>query len=121
MRDYRKLEIWQLGRRVAVNCYKSTAEFPKSEQFGLVSQIRRAAVSIPANIAEGAGRDSEAEMLRFVRVALGSLNEVETLLLIGSDLDFMNDSAFAQLEDQTRDLGVRIRNLANKIERDIQR
>ena len=87
----------------------------------MTSQIRRAAVSIPTNIAEGCGRDSDAEMLRFLRIALGSLNEVETLFEIASDLEFMNETSYRKIEDTARDLGVRLRNLTSKVESDLKR
>jgi four helix bundle protein len=120
MRDYRKLEVWQSARKFAVACYRSTSIFPKEELFNLTSQIRRAAVSIAANIAEGSGRDSDAEFLRFLRIALGSLNEVETLLTISFDLEILSDEELDSVENLARDLGVRLRNLAQKIETDLE-
>lgn len=119
MRDYRKLEVWRLGRELAVLCYRLTDSFPREEQFGLISQIRRAAVSIPANIAEGAGRDSAGEFLRFLRISLGSLNETETLFMIASDLEMIPSEEMIGFEDRARDLGVRLRNLALKVESDL--
>lgn len=116
MRDFRKLEVWQLGRRFATLCYEATTSFPKEEAFGLTSQIRRAAVSIPANIAEGVGRDSDVELLRFLRYSLGSLNEVETLFAISGDLNYLGQERASELERSATDLGVRLRNLARKLE-----
>ncbi len=118
MRDYRNLEVWKQGKLLAVTCYQATQRFPKEELYGLVSQIRRAAVSIPANIAEGAGRESEQEMVRFLRIALGSLNELETLMEIGFDMNMLESSTNDELEHQTRDLGVKLRNLVRRIESD---
>lgn len=92
-----------MGKQLAVACYEATQRFPKEELYGLVSQIRRAAVSIPANIAEGAGRESEQEMVRFLRIALGSLNELETLLDIGFDMKMLDSSSSEEIERQTRD------------------
>jgi len=119
MRDYRKLEVWRLGRGFAVACYRHTHGFPREEQFNLTSQIRRAAVSIPANVAEGSGRDSDAELLRFLRISIGSLNEVETLFAIASDLGFVTEDELLSIEQNARDLGVRLRNLAQKLETDL--
>ncbi|MCW5941285.1 MAG: four helix bundle protein [Fimbriimonadaceae bacterium] len=118
MRDYRKLEVWQLARRMAVESYRVSQSFPTSEAFGLTGQLRRAAVSVAANIAEGAGRDSDADFLRFLRIALGSLNEVETLLSIASELRMGSVEELASYEKLLRDLGVRLRNLAAKISGD---
>ena len=121
MRDYRKLEVWSLGRAYVVECYRATKDFPDSERFGLMAQIRRSAVSIPANIAEGAGRDSEGDFLRFLRISLGSLNEVETLLEVSFDLGFINDDRLRELGVRSRDLGVRLRNHASRVEADLSR
>ena len=115
MKDYRKLDVWHQARQFATSCYSATADYPEAERYGLTSQIRRAAVSIPANIAEGTGRDSEQELLRFLRISIGSLSEVETLFAISSDLGFIADSVSGQQEKAARDLGVRLRNLAAKL------
>jgi four helix bundle protein len=116
MRDYRKLDVWQQGRRFAVYCYRLTSDFPKEETFGMTSQIRRAAICIPSNIAEGVGRNSDPELLRSTRIALGSLNELETQVIIASDLGYIGPEAIALFEAESRDLGVRLRNLAAKLE-----
>lgn len=119
VRDFRKLEVWILGREFAVQCYEVTGRFPREEQFGLTSQIRRASVSIPCNIAEGAGRDSDAEFLRFLRIALGSLNEVETLFCISSDLEMVSEPDRETMLTSSTALGVKLRNLATKVENDL--
>src|SRR5438093_1116285 len=82
VQHYRQLEVWQGGMELAEKCYLATRGFPREELFGLVSQIRRAAVSIPANIAEGQGREHTREFLHFLSMARGSLMEVETHLLL---------------------------------------
>ena len=111
--------MWILGREFAVQSYKVTSCFPREEQFGLTSQIRRASVSIPSNIAEGAGRDSDAEFLRFIRIALGSLNEVETLFSISSDLEMLSEAEREEMLAKSTALGVKLRNLAAKVESDL--
>lgn len=88
MRDFRDLEVWDDAVACVNKVYRAAAEFPRDERFGLNSQLRRAALSIPANIAEGAGRDSEREFARFLSVAVGSANEAETLLVMAGRLDF---------------------------------
>ena len=90
-RTYKDLEIWQLGMELTVEVYKLTSEFPKSEQFGLTSQMRRAAVSIPANIAEGYGRSSDRNLANFVRIARGSLAELETHIELSIRLGFVTE------------------------------
>ena len=82
MRDHTQLRAFELADEVAMSVYRATAGFPKEELFGLTSQIRRAAVSVPSNIVEGCARDSEAEYLRFLNIAFGSLRELETALSI---------------------------------------
>jgi len=82
--DFRDLRIWQKGMDIAENCYFLTQTFPKHELYGMVQQIRRAAVSIPANIAEGYGRRSTAEYIRFLNIAQGSINALITHLLLSS-------------------------------------
>ena len=88
MRTYRELHAWQVGFALARRIYEVSAAFPKDEAFGLTAQIRRAAVSIPCNLAEGAGRAGPKEFAHFVHIARGSLNEMETQLLLAQDLGY---------------------------------
>lgn len=90
MHRFKDLEIWKLSRKFCSDIYKSTSAFPDSEKFGLTNQLRRASVSIPANIAEGCSRSSNKEFCRFLEIAIGSAFEVETHLLISHDLGFLN-------------------------------
>lgn len=88
---HRKLEAWQKSMALARSIYTLTAGFPDDERYGLRAQMRRAAVSIPSNIAEGAARGSDAEFVRFLRVARGSLAELETQLILASELGYVGD------------------------------
>jgi four helix bundle protein len=88
MRTHKDLEIWQKSIDIIKEMYAMTANFPKEEMFGLTSQIRRAAVSVPSNIAEGAARQSTKENVQFLYVALGSLSELETQLIIAAKLNY---------------------------------
>ena len=104
--SYRRLKVWQEAKRLTVAIYRATSEFPADERFGLVNQLRRAAVSVPSNIAEGQARNTPSEMIRFCSIALGSLAEIETQLLIAVDLGFgdpdtLND-LLAQAEEISR-------------------
>ncbi|MEM8866336.1 MAG: four helix bundle protein [Planctomycetota bacterium] len=88
MAGYQDLKVWQSGMRLTLGVYRLTLEFPDDEKFGLVSQLRRAAVSVPSNIAEGHAKNSSGEMVRFANIALGSLAEIETQLLIAKSLEY---------------------------------
>ncbi len=88
MRNYRELTAWQVAFALARRIYEITEPFPKHEVFGLTSQLRRAAVSLPSNLAEGAGRGGKKEFSHFVTLARGSLNELETQLLLAQDLNY---------------------------------
>ena len=100
VRNHRKLEVWKSAMELVAHVYTLTASYPKGETFGLSSQIRRAAVSIPSNIAEGAARNGRKELLQFLRIASGSLSELETQLLISSSLGYIrkDDHIFNQLD-----------------------
>lgn len=91
MHNFKELKIWQKALELSVEVYKVTGLFPKEDKFGLISQIKRSAVSIPSNIAEGAGRNSEKEFLYFLSIANGSSYELQTQLLISNKLKFLND------------------------------
>lgn len=118
MRDYRTLEVWQLAKSLTIKTYQCSAQFPATEAYGLTNQLRRAAVSVPANIAEGVGRDGDAEFLRYLRIAHGSLNEVETLAEIAADLEYMSRGEHQDLCQVARRLGVKLRNLIGKLQGD---
>ncbi len=90
MRTHKDLDIWKRGIEFVQNIYKVTAGFPKEELYGLTSQLRKASVSYPSNIAEGAARFSKKECLQFLYIALGSLSEIETQLIIASKLNYIN-------------------------------
>lgn len=91
MQDYRKLEVWQRAHRMVLNVYELAESFPKSETFGLIIQCRRASVSIPANIAEGCGKNSNNDFANFLNIALGSVNEVEYYFLLSKDLNYLDE------------------------------
>ena len=94
MKDFRKLRVWEKAHKLTLDIYGVTSQFPTEERYGLTSQIRRASVSIPANIAEGCGRDSEGELLRFVRIAMGSSSELEYELILAHELGYLSDKEF---------------------------
>ena len=105
MKSYEELDVWQKGVSLAIEVYKVTELFPRSERFGLMGQIRRAATSIPANIAEGWGRGSTKEYIQFLLVARGSLLELETHLVISQKLNYVKEEQFEDLKMQTRRIG----------------
>lgn len=89
MQDFRELKVWWKSHQLVLNIYKATAAFPKSELYGLTSQMKRAASSIPANIAEGCGRSGNTELSRFLQIAMGSASEVEYFLVLAGDLGYL--------------------------------
>ncbi len=95
VRSHQRLDAWKVSMDLVTEVYREMQRFPKHEQYGLCSQIRRAAVSIPANIAEGAGRESKKEYLRFLAIARGSLSELETELEIAKRLEYLDLDANA--------------------------
>jgi four helix bundle protein len=105
IQHYRDLEIWKLGMDLAEACYRATQSYPKGELFGLTSQIRRAAASIPANIAEGHGRQSTRDYLRFLSIARGSLMELETHLLLSQRVGLLSPDATEPLLKITERIG----------------
>jgi len=116
MADYRKLDVWMAAKDLAVHVYQLTDRMPDSERFNLTSQIQRSSVSVVANIAEGAGRGTDLDFARFIRIALGSLSELSALLDLSTELGHMNESDLPI--NQVRDLQVRLTNLLHRLERD---
>lgn len=99
MHNFRKLTVWNSAMSLTVELYKVSEGFPKPEMYGLTSQMRRAAVSIPSNIAEGSGRGSDKDFCRFLDIAISSCFELETQIEIAFRMDFLTDQAYSQLTD----------------------
>ena len=99
MRDFRKLQVWNRSHDLTLRVHELTSRFPREEIYGLTSQIRRASASIPTNIAEGCGRDSSAELVRFLQIAMGSASETEYLILLVHDLKYLSDDQYVELTD----------------------
>ncbi len=97
MGDFRKLEVWQKTQNLVSSIYRVTDTFPGTERYGLTSQMRRAAVSISANLAEGCGRMGDIELRRFVRISLGSLSELECQLLLAINLQFLKAESAGEI------------------------
>jgi len=91
IKNHKDLEVWKKSMYLVSNIYKITESFPNKELYGLTNQIRRAAVSIPSNIAEGAARNSKKEFIQFLYISLGSLSELETQIIIASRLEYLNN------------------------------
>src|SRR5690349_13279580 len=117
MRPHEKLEVWNRAVEFVVTVYKATTEFPKDERFGLTSQIRRAAVSIPANIAEGAARQSSKEFAHFLSIAQGSASELETELLIAERLSFLESDIYKQIYNELNTIARMIVGLSQHLKR----
>lgn len=105
MRPHQKLEAWKKAIELVTDVYRASERFPKEERFGLTSQIRRAAVSIPANIAEGAGRRSQKEFLHFLSNSQGSASELETELIIANNLRYLDEDSFSTLNGKLERIG----------------
>jgi four helix bundle protein len=116
MKDFRDLKVWEKAHELALACYKETADFPKQEMFGLISQIRRSGSSIPANIAEGCGRRGNAGLHRFLQMAMGSASELEYHWLLSRDLGFLAPAAYARLETQVTEVKRMLASLIRKVD-----
>ncbi|MCO5234248.1 MAG: four helix bundle protein [Chitinophagales bacterium] len=119
MRPHYKLEVWQRSFSLVKELYNLTSCFPTDEKFGLIAQIRRAGVSVPTNISEGSARNSSKEFIQFLYIALGSITEVETLLLLSVELNFSNkndvDKLLLEIEIITKLLLGLIKSIKNKL------
>ena len=115
-RDYRQLLVWQKAMDLAELCYEKTRTFPPEEKFGLISQIRRASVSVPANIAEGQGRFHTREFLNHLSMARGSLREVETLLELGKRVGFLCEEDLTRMLELSSEIGRILTGLRRSLE-----
>ena len=112
MRDFKKYDIWHLSHSLTLSIYKLTINFPSGEKYGITSQLRRAVASIPTNISEGCGRNSDKEFNQFLNIALGSACETEYLLILSNDLGYINDELFFEnIIKNTNEIKSKIYNL----------
>lgn len=115
MKSFRDLIVWKKSHELTLLVYEQTKTFPKEELFGLTSQIRRACSSIPANIAEGCGKSSNADFSRFLQIAFGSANELEYHLLLARDLNILDHRIHHNLEEKLIEIKKMLASLINKI------
>ncbi len=118
MRDYRKIKVWQLGDDLTVEVYRVSADFPREETYGLTSQLRRAAYSVPANICEGASRSGSKEFLQFLYIARGSSNETQYFIHLAHRLGYLHDDQFGKIEQQAQEVGKTLTGLIKAVERE---
>ena len=119
--SYRKLIAWQKSKALALDIYRCTREFPKDELYGLTSQMRRAAISVPSNIAEGSGRHSRKEFLQFLYHARGSLLELENQVEIARDLEYLDATTCASILRKAEELGRILNGLVNRFQMELGR
>jgi len=119
MKTYKELIVWQKSVEFVTMIYSATKNFPKEEIYGLTNQIRRAAVSVPSNIAEGFGRNSKKDFKRFSQIAISSLFEIQTQLEIAKNLKFISDKDFINLFDLTREIEAMLASLIRKLKTEV--
>jgi four helix bundle protein len=105
VKNYKELEVWKKAVGLALTVYKETSAFPRSERFGLTGQMRRAATSVPANVAEGWGRGTTKEYIQFLLIARGSLMELETHVIMSRGLTFLSEQQSGELQIQIQEVG----------------
>jgi four helix bundle protein len=118
MRDFKKLKVWEKAHQLTLAVYQATAGFPKDELYGLTTQVRRAATSIPANIAEGCGRGGKADLARFLQIAMGSASELEYHLLLARDLDVLRGTDHKRLTGEAIEVKRMLASLIKKLKTD---
>jgi four helix bundle protein len=115
MRDFRKLKIWEQSHAITLKIYAITKSFPKEELYGIVSQMRRSAVSIPTNIAEGCGKSSDKDFARYLGIAMGSASELEYQILLSKDLLFLDEEQFLYFQDEIVSIKKQIYHFIQKV------
>lgn len=118
MRDFKKLQVWEKAHHLALRSYEITSTFPKAELYGLTSQIRRASISIPANIAEGCGRSGQVEFSRFLKIALGSASELEYHLLLACDLNYIHKTQYEEITLEAQEVKKMLTSFIKKLKAD---
>ena len=116
MKDFKELKVWIKAHEMTMGVYQETRSFPKEELYGLTSQIRRAAASVGANIAEGCGRRSDGELTRFLQIARGSASELEYHLLLARDLNLLAKDSFRKLDGQVTEVQRMLTSLVQRVQ-----
>ena len=119
MRDYKNIKAYQLADTLVINIYKATKNFPKEEIYGLTSQIRRAVISVPSNIAEGASRQHKKDYLQFLYIARGSLAETEYLLHLSNKLDYLTEEEFVTINKLGQETAKTLYGLLEAVKKEI--
>ena len=114
MQDFKRLEVWKKSHSLTLEIYRITSRFPRSELYGLTSQIRRSASSVPANIAEGCGRYGNAELTRFLRIAMGSASELEYHILLAHDLNYIATEDYDEISKRLIEVKRMLTGLSNR-------
>jgi four helix bundle protein len=117
--DYRRVAVWRRAHELTLAVYRASRKLPKEEHYGLTSQLRRAAASVPANIAEGCGRNSDAELAQFLGIALGSANELDYLFLLTHDLGYLPTGDYEPLANEAQEVTRMISGFISTIRRNI--
>jgi four helix bundle protein len=115
MKDFKSLKVWEKAHRLTLKVYEATAGFPQEEVYGLKSQMRRASVSIPTNIAEGCGRNTDAELARFLEIAMGSASELDYLVLLAKDLKMLDNKTSSDLTEMIVEIKQMLSSLIKKL------
>ena len=115
MQDFRELKVWEKGHALTLAVYRSTAKFPKDELYGITSQMRRSAASIPANVAEGCCRGGDTEFARFLQIAMGSASELEYHLVLARDLELLGTDAYDRLATDVTEVKRMLASLIRKL------
>lgn len=117
MHNFKEFQVWQRGMSLVKDIYQMTSSFPAEEKFGITSQIRRCAVSIPSNIAEGAGRKTDKDFSRFLSISLGSQFELETQLIVSKEIGFLSEEQLTSTTQELNEIQKMTRTLIDKFSR----
>jgi len=115
MQNFKELKVWEKAHQITLSIYKVSAKFPKEEIYSLTNQLRRASASIPANIAEGCGKNTQADLANFLNISLGSANETEYFLILSKDLDYLTEEEFSILSNSINEVKAMLISLIGRV------
>ena len=115
MQNFKELKVWEKAHQITLSIYKVSARFPKEELYSLTNQLRRAASSIPANIAEGCGKNTQADLANFLNISLGSANETEYFLILSKDLNYLTEEQFSILSNGINEVKAMLISLIGRV------